>query len=47
MVTILAAIDDRVNLPKVTSGEELREALNVLGSVGSEQVGPLNSPERI
>lgn len=40
VVTIIAAIDRRVDLPKVTTGEELREALNILGSVGTEEVSP-------
>lgn len=38
MVTILAAVEGRVKLPKVTSLEELRTALNQLGSIGKDRV---------
>lgn len=39
VVTILAAVDGGVKLPKnVSSLEELRTALNQLGSIGKDQV---------
>ena len=39
MVTIIVAAEGGLKLPKVTSLEELRTALNRLGSIGAEQVG--------
>ena len=39
VVTILVAVEGGLKMPSVTSGEELRTALNRLGAIRSEQVG--------
>ena len=39
VVTLLVAVEGGVKIPNVTSLEELRTALNRLGSIGKDQVG--------
>ena len=40
VVTILVAVEGGLKMPSITSGEELRTALNRLGAVRQEQVLP-------
>lgn len=38
VVTVLVAVRGGLKMPRVTSGEELKTALNRLGAIRSEQV---------
>lgn len=42
VVTVLVAVRGGLKMPRVTSGEELKTALNRLGAIRSEQVGPVH-----
>ena len=44
VITVIAAIEGGLKMPSVTSGEELRTALNRLGAIRQEQVCALQNP---